>query len=91
MESGEYGAAVVDKPAFWGPLKTGDIFLVYLIVYPLGRFWLEFLRLDSSRLGGVNANQAFMVVVMMAAALILGWRHWLKYKVQTTTVRKAGE
>jgi phosphatidylglycerol---prolipoprotein diacylglyceryl transferase len=56
-------------------LKTGDVFLVYLIVYPLGRFWLEFLRLDSSRLAGVNANQTFMVVVMVAAAFILGWRH----------------
>ena len=26
-------------------LKTGDVFLVYLIVYPFGRFLLEFLRL----------------------------------------------
>jgi len=56
-------------------LKIGDIFLVYLIVYPLGRFLLEFLRLDSSQLAGINANQAFMLVVMIAASLILGWRH----------------
>jgi phosphatidylglycerol---prolipoprotein diacylglyceryl transferase len=32
-------------------LKIGDIFLLYLILYPLGRFLLEFLRLDSSQLG----------------------------------------
>jgi predicted negative regulator of RcsB-dependent stress response len=32
-----------------------------------------------------------MVIVMIAAALILGWRHWLKYKVQTTSVKETGE
>jgi phosphatidylglycerol:prolipoprotein diacylglycerol transferase len=56
-------------------LKTGDVFLVYLIVYPLGRFLLEFLRLDASQLGGLNANQTFMAVVGILAALALFWRH----------------
>jgi phosphatidylglycerol---prolipoprotein diacylglyceryl transferase len=56
-------------------LKTGDIFLIYLIVYPLGRFLLEFLRLDSSQLGGINANQALMLVVFIVASLLLVWRH----------------
>jgi phosphatidylglycerol---prolipoprotein diacylglyceryl transferase len=56
-------------------LKTGDIFLVYLIVYPVGRFLLEFLRLDASQVGGVNANQTFMAVVAILAALLLFWRH----------------
>jgi phosphatidylglycerol---prolipoprotein diacylglyceryl transferase len=56
-------------------LKSGDIILVYLITYPLGRFLLEFLRLDSSQLAGINANQALMLVVMVAAILILSWRH----------------
>jgi phosphatidylglycerol---prolipoprotein diacylglyceryl transferase len=56
-------------------LKTGDVFLVYLIMYPVGRFLLEFLRLDSSQLGGINANQTFMAVVAILAALALLWRH----------------
>jgi phosphatidylglycerol:prolipoprotein diacylglycerol transferase len=56
-------------------LKTGDVFLVYLIVYPIGRFLLEFLRLDSSQLGGLNANQTFMAVVAVAATLTLFLRH----------------
>ena len=56
-------------------LKTGDVFLVYLIVYPVGRFLLEFLRLDSSQLGGVNANQTFMAVVALLSAAFLLWRH----------------
>jgi len=56
-------------------LKTGDIFITYLIVYPVGRFLLEFLRLDSSQLGGINANQTFMAIVAVIAALAMFWRH----------------
>jgi phosphatidylglycerol:prolipoprotein diacylglycerol transferase len=56
-------------------LKTGDVFIVYLIVYPIGRFLLDFLRLDASQLGGINANQTFMAVVAVLAAFALFWRH----------------
>jgi phosphatidylglycerol:prolipoprotein diacylglycerol transferase len=56
-------------------LIPGDIFLVYLIVYPLGRFLIEFIRLDSSLVVGVNANQTLMLVVGIAAAALLVWRH----------------
>lgn len=57
-------------------LKPGDIFLAYLVVYPLGRFLLEFLRLDSSQVAGINANQAVMLVVMVAAGLIFASHYW---------------
>ena len=56
-------------------LKSGDIFLVYLIVYPVGRFLLDFLRLDAAMLGGINANQTAMAVVAVLSALALFWRH----------------
>ncbi|HJS17951.1 MAG TPA: prolipoprotein diacylglyceryl transferase, partial [Anaerolineales bacterium] len=56
-------------------LKDGDIFLMYLIVYPLGRFLLDFLRLDASLVGGININQTFMAVVAILAALALYLRH----------------
>jgi phosphatidylglycerol---prolipoprotein diacylglyceryl transferase len=56
-------------------LKPGDLFLVYLIGYPLGRFLLEFLRLDAAQVAGLNANQALMAVVMVLAAAWLFWRH----------------
>ena len=56
-------------------LKSGDLFLIYLIIYPLGRFLLEFLRLDASRVAGLNANQTIMAVVALAATAILIWRH----------------
>jgi len=56
-------------------LKTGDIFLIYLIIYPVGRFFLEFLRLDPSLVGGINANQVVMAVVAVSASATLIWRH----------------
>lgn len=56
-------------------IKSGDLLLLYLIVYPVGRFLLDFLRLDASRIAGINANQSFMAVVALLAAFALFWRH----------------
>ena len=56
-------------------LKDGDVFFVYLIVYPFGRFLLEFLRLDASQISGINANQTLMLIVMIFAIAVLIWRH----------------
>jgi len=61
-------------------LKKGDVFLFYLISYPLIRIVLDFFRLDASQLGGLNANQAFMIVVIIFAIFMLVWRH----RVNTT-------
>ncbi|HXD10247.1 MAG TPA: prolipoprotein diacylglyceryl transferase [Anaerolineales bacterium] len=56
-------------------LKTGDIFLIYLIVYPVGRFLLDFLRLDASMVGGLNINQTVMGIVALCATASLYFRH----------------
>jgi len=56
-------------------LKNGDIFLVYLIIYPVGRFLLDFLRLDASMVGGININQTVMALVAVFAATMLFLRH----------------
>ena len=60
---------------FADKLKTGDLFLCYLVIYPVGRFLLDFLRLDASRLAGVNANQTFMAIIALLASAALLWRH----------------
>lgn len=52
-------------------LRPGDIFLTYLIVYPVGRFLLEFLRLDPSPVAGININQTIMAVTALTAGIIL--------------------
>jgi len=56
-------------------LRSGDLLLVYLIIYPVGRFFLEFLRLDSAYVGGINANQTLMAAVAIISAGLLIWRH----------------
>ena len=56
-------------------LINGDLFLIYLIAYPLGRFLLEFLRLDPARVGGININQTLMLLVAIFATGLLIWRH----------------
>jgi len=60
---------------FVASLKDGDIFLTYLIVYPIGRFLLDFLRLDASMVGGININQTIMVIVAIFAGTTLYLRH----------------
>ena len=60
---------------FADSLKNGDIFLVYLIVYPIGRFLLDFLRLDASMVGGININQTIMAFVALFATIMLYLRH----------------
>jgi phosphatidylglycerol:prolipoprotein diacylglycerol transferase len=63
-------------------LLPGDLFLIYAIIYPFGRFMLEFMRLDPSLIGGVNANQVTMAVVASGAILALIIRHRKKNLVE---------
>jgi len=56
-------------------IKPGDVFLTYLITYPIFRFFMEFLRLDPSFVGGINANQILMLVIALLSAGLLTWRH----------------
>jgi phosphatidylglycerol:prolipoprotein diacylglycerol transferase len=60
---------------FHGWLRDGDLFLIYLIGYPLGRFWLEFLRIDIVRAYGLNFNQTIMLLTAIASGAVLFLRH----------------
>lgn len=60
---------------FEDKLKNGDVFLTYLVSYPIFRFFMEFLRLDNSFVGGINANQTLMIVIAVASLGALIWRH----------------
>ncbi|MBN2548989.1 MAG: prolipoprotein diacylglyceryl transferase [Anaerolineales bacterium] len=60
---------------FKDQIREGDIFFIYLMVYPIGRFLLEFLRLDASMVIGININQWVMLAIALAAGVVLYLRH----------------
>lgn len=62
---------------FAGRLRDGDIFLLYLIWYPLGRFGLEFLRTDSWFFPGTPFNTVHLLsfAAVVGAAVALYLRH----------------
>ena len=60
---------------FADKLKEGDLFLAYLVWYPLGRLWVEALRPDAWRLGNIPTAQIISVVLIVIAAVLLLVRH----------------
>lgn len=69
------GVLVLIGDKFKDKLYKGDLFLGYLIWYPITRFLLEFLRLDPSPVNGININQTVMLIVAIIAGLALFLRH----------------
>jgi phosphatidylglycerol:prolipoprotein diacylglycerol transferase len=61
---------------FKGWLRDGDIFLLYLIWYPVGRFWVEMFRPDAWRIGLLATAQwiALGCIVVALAGLFLNHR-----------------
>jgi len=56
---------------FAAKLHAGDVFLMYLVIYPVGRFLLEFIRLEYSPVAGMNINQNLMAVTAIASTIAL--------------------
>ncbi len=58
-------------------LKDGDVFLLFLIWSPLGRFFIEFLRTDSWFFPGTPFNPVHILTAAMviSASIILFMRH----------------
>ena len=54
-------------------LRTGSIFLVYLIAYSLGRFWIEGLRTDSLMFGSIRMAQVISLVGIGIGSIGLSW------------------
>ena len=73
-----------------GWLKNGDLFLMYLIAYPVLRFFLEFIRLDASPVFGVDINQVTMLVVAVVAAVWLALRHGRPRKLRRYELKDKG-
>lgn len=60
----------------WDDLAVpGDIALLYLILYPLGRFFVELQRPDAWLVAGIPAAQIVSVLTIAIASLLILWRH----------------
>jgi phosphatidylglycerol---prolipoprotein diacylglyceryl transferase len=55
------------------PIKNGTLFLVYLMAYSLGRFWIEGLRMDSLMLGPLRVAQCISLVGVLLGGVGLFW------------------
>jgi phosphatidylglycerol:prolipoprotein diacylglycerol transferase len=56
-------------------LMRGDVFLSYCVLYPFGRFFIEFERPDAWMMGPLAAAQVFSLLLIAAAAALLVFRH----------------
>ncbi len=61
-----------------GALKTGTLFLVYLIAYSSGRVWIEGLRMDSLMLGPLRIAQIVSLVCIGVGSFGLVWLYGFK-------------
>lgn len=61
-----------------GSLKTGTLFLVYLIAYSSGRVWIEGLRMDSLMLGPLRIAQIVSLTCIAVGSVGLVWLYGLK-------------
>ena len=68
-------------------LNPGDLFLLYLIAYPIERFFLDFLRLNASEIAGININQSLMLVIAIVSAGLLIYR---RRRLMLTTEQHPG-
>lgn len=58
---------VIKKP------KPGSFFFLYLGLYGFGRFWLEFLRIEPWRVGGVNVAQGISLICLIGLIWYYLW------------------
>lgn len=72
-----FGLLMVIGRVLQDRLRDGDIFLMYLIWYPLGRFWIEMLRPDAwvSGIGGLTTAQVISLIAIAGAVIALFMRH----------------
>lgn len=56
-------------------MKTGDFLLLYLVLYGIVRFLLEYLRVDVTLVNGVNVSQVTTAVTGIVALVLLIVRH----------------
>jgi len=55
--------------------KDGDMLALYMVWYPLGRLWVEALRPDAWKIGGIATAQIVSLVLLVAGVGVFAWNH----------------
>jgi prolipoprotein diacylglyceryltransferase len=53
-----------------GRKKDGEVFLLYAILYSIGRFLVEGLRTDSLMLGNIRVAQLISIVIIVLLSVV---------------------
>jgi hypothetical protein len=65
--------SIVDTVQRWRP-APGQLFVMYLIGYGLGRFWVEGIRIDAAhRIGGLRLNEWVALATVVISGIVLAW------------------
>lgn len=59
-------------------LRVGTLFMIYLVAYSMGRFWIEGLRTDSLMLGPLRIAQVVSLSAMVVGLAGLAWLYLRK-------------
>jgi len=69
----------------------GEIIMWYMVLYGVGRFWIEGLRTDQLFLWntGIPVSQLVSVVMILIGGSVIGYNYWklAKAKKETVTVK----
>ncbi|MEM0981147.1 MAG: prolipoprotein diacylglyceryl transferase family protein, partial [Cyanobacteria bacterium P01_H01_bin.58] len=68
-------------------LKDGDVALLYLLWYPLGRFFIEFLRTDSWFFPGTAFNVVHILSAIAVVVAVVGL--YLRHRAPSSQVPEA--
>jgi phosphatidylglycerol:prolipoprotein diacylglycerol transferase len=55
--------------------RDGDLFLIYWIIYSIGRFFTESLRTDSLTFEGFRTAQVTAIAAILVCSALLFWQH----------------
>ena len=95
---GAAGVLFLIERMFKGRIRPGNLFALYVLVYSVGRLWIETLRIDPSHeLGGVRLNVFVAATAIVASAVffVVWQRRWKRGggatqpKVETMAVPKS--
>jgi phosphatidylglycerol:prolipoprotein diacylglycerol transferase len=70
-----FGLLMLLARRFGQRLVDGDVFLAYLILYPLGRFFVEGLRPDAWKVSSIPVAQIIALLSIAGASAMLWYRH----------------